>query len=227
MNRKWILGSVTVGCIVAAFACGGSTSSTGGGPDSGAGSSSGGGSGSSSGTGADSGSSSGGGSGSSSGGGSGSSSGANDGGTVVVEGGTFPCGQAVCNPPDVCCTTAGGGGGGGAMQTCESQSSCHGVAESCTADTCPSGALCCGTLMIGTGGVSGSTECVVGTKCPTGTDQLCSGTSPCPTGDRCVALGAGGGGGGGGGTDICRPEGDGGNFPHPDGGTSVPDAGAE
>jgi hypothetical protein len=68
-------------------------------------------------------------------------------------------------------------------------------------------------------GVSGATACVLGTSCPQGTDQLCSMTVPCPTGDTCrPLLGGGGGGGGGGGTEVCRPmmtKPDGGGFPPP------------
>jgi hypothetical protein len=106
--------------------------------------------------------------------------------------------------------------GMGATATCESASSCNGVAESCTALTCPSGALCCGTLSFGTGGLSGATECVVASECPKGTDQLCTSSSQCPTGDRCEGLGTGGGMGGG--TEVCRApvtQPDGGNFPPP------------
>jgi hypothetical protein len=107
----------------------------------------------------------------------------------------------------------------GATTTCESASACKGVSESCTADTCPSGSLCCGSLAVGTGGVSGSTECVTGTECPTGTDALCTTNAMCPQGETCEPLRLGGGGGmGAGGTEVCqkpvtRP--DGGNFPPP------------
>jgi hypothetical protein len=79
------------------------------------------------------------------------------------------------------------------------------------------------------GGVSGATECVEATTCPSGTSQLCTNSNQCPTGERCVGLGGGGGGGGGGGTEICRAIPDGGGFPHPDGGNFPPpkDGGAD
>jgi hypothetical protein len=221
MNKKWILGSLAIAALGAAWACGGTTSatSTDGGADGSimTNSSSGGGSGGA----GSNGSSGGAASSSSSGGGASSSSGGSvtsDGGPVtVVEGGPLPCGQAVCTPPEVCCQAAGNGGGGGATTTCEAPSACKGVSEGCTADTCPAGAICCGSLAIGTTGITGSTECVEGTACPKGDDQLCSPQTPCPTGETCQPLG---GGRGGGGTEICRAP-----IMRPDGGINRPDAG--
>jgi hypothetical protein len=119
-------------------------------------------------------------------------------GGMVVQGNPFPCGQSVCNPPNVCCDSRSGTGG--ITQTCEAKGACMGVAVGCTADTCPSGSVCCGTLMAGPGGGTGYTACETG-GCPSGTVQLCdpNGMGPmCPPGDMCSMVI-------GGGFDICRP----------------------
>jgi len=69
-------------------------------------------------------------------------------------------------------------------------------------------------------GETGTTQCLTG-SC--GSDlQLCSTADPCPTGDRCEALG------GGSTIEVCRTVGgipDGG-FRFPDAGTRLPEAGA-
>jgi hypothetical protein len=210
------------GSLVLAVACGGTTASPGNGPD-GGGSSSGSGSGSGGTT-----SSSGGGSGSSSGTGSSSGSSGDDGGVIVneagvptVPGNTFPCGTNVCNAPDVCCE-----GAGNTNPPCEAASACTGVAVACTATTCPSGSVCCGTLKNGGGHLSGSTECQAATTCAEGTTQLCTTQADCPQGDTCVPLGGGAGGGGGTTVRVCEPLPGGGDAgpPHFDGGFPV-DAG--
>jgi hypothetical protein len=69
---------------------------------------------------------------------------------------------------------------------------------------------------VGTGGDTGSTQCLTG-NC--GSDlQLCSTTVPCPSGERCEALGAGGA------IEVCRagtgPIFDGGGFKIPDADTT-------
>jgi hypothetical protein len=99
------------------------------------------------------------------------------------------------------------GGKGGGTATCEAQSACMGVSVACTAETCPTGAVCCGKLG-GTTMGTGSTACVSG-GCGSGEDQLCSGTVPCPTGERCEMLGNLG---------ICRPD----MTPPMDGGGKMP-----
>ena len=209
MKHGRILGALAATGAVALLACGGTSQSlANAGGDGGGGTGSGGSSGSSSG------SSSGGGS---SGGGGSSSGSAGDSG-VSVPGNPFVCGSGanatVCNPPEVCC---GAAGGGGTTPKCEAQSACTtGLATSCSASSCPSGASCCATITLSPTGTTGSTACVVG-GCGSAL-QLCSTTAPCPPADRCVALN--GGGGGGGGIDVCRPA----FGPIPDGGGAIRDA---
>lgn len=221
MTYRDLLGLSLASGTFVVWACGGSTGTpngagSDGGSSSGASAS---GSGSSSGTSAGSGSGStgddGGGSGSGSGGGSsGSSSGASSSGSTTdggqtVPGNQFNCGTTVanampCTPPDVCCEARGMGGAETA--TCEAESACTaGVATGCDVGSCPSGAVCCATITIGTAGESGSTSCVVG-SCSGGALQLCSTMNPCPAGERCVAAGAGGG------NEVCRAIPDGGGF---------------
>ena len=209
MKKNWILGSLAIATLGAAWACGGATTGASGNGDAGV-DATGGGSGSGT-LGADGGSS-----GSGSGGSSSSSSSggvARDSGTVV-EGGTFRCGQGMCSPPDVCCLTFGGT----VSATCEAQSLCTmGIAQACTAESCPAGSLCCGAFKGGGGGggFTGSSACVMGTTCPSGDVQACSMSVPCPAGDRCSRGG------------FCRPI-----APPPDGGvmdsgTDAHDAGAD
>jgi hypothetical protein len=218
MTYRKILGLSLASAGFVVWACGGSTdTTTGTGADGGSSSgTSAGGSGSSSGASAGSGSGSttddGGGSGSGGGSGgssSGSSSGSSTDGGQTVPGNQFNCGTTVanampCTPPDVCCEARGMGGAETA--TCEAQSACTtGVATGCDVGSCPSGAVCCATITIGTAGESGSTSCVVG-SCSGGALQLCSTMNPCPAGERCVGAGAGGG------NEVCRAIPDGGGF---------------
>jgi hypothetical protein len=97
------------------------------------------------------------------------------------------------------------------MAVCEAQSACtSGLVSNCSADSCPSGALCCATIMRMGGMTTGGTACVVG-GCGSG-QQVCSTKTPCPGTDRCVPIG--------GGISICRP-----GFNQPDGGFNGPDGG--
>jgi hypothetical protein len=100
-----------------------------------------------------------------------------------------------------------------------------GIPVACTADSCGSGSICCGSLGAAGGGGGAGTSCQTGT-CPQGQAQLCDPTAaqPCadPT-DHCRTLG-GGGGGGGQGISVCLPGGTGGG----DGGGGGPkDAAAD
>lgn len=146
----------------------------------------------------------------------------NDARVTTVPGTTFPCGTNVCAPPNVCCE-----GNAGGDPPCEAQSACNNIAVACTASTCPSRSLCCGSLKYGgggAGGVTGSTECQQASTCAAGTTQLCTTSSDCPTGDECVTLG-----GGAGGTFRVyeKRAGDGGAFQFDSGGPAPADAGGE
>jgi hypothetical protein len=70
--------------------------------------------------------------------------------------------------------------------TCEAASLCiDSIAHGCTDETCPSGALCCGTA-VADAGVFGSTECQVTTQCSADTAQVCTpGANDCAAGDFC------------------------------------------
>jgi hypothetical protein len=133
------------------------------------------------------GSTGGGGSNSGSSGSSGSSGGTSSGGptsdsgVVVVPGNPLPCGSGVCTPPDICCQRVKTG-----PATCEAASLCiDSIAHGCTDETCPSGALCCGTA-VADAGVFGSTECQVTTQCSADTAQVCTpGANDCAAGDFC------------------------------------------
>jgi hypothetical protein len=131
------------------------------------------------------------------GGGAGSSGGgpATDSGVVVVLGNTMPCGTNVCTPPNVCCQRVVTG-----PATCEQASLCtDSIAHGCTDATCPSGSICCGT---GTAdaGVSGFTQCQVGTQCSPATAPVCTnGGTPCPAGTFCPVDTAGLA------LDVCTP----------------------
>ena len=218
MKNIHILFSISAAVAIAAAACGGSTASSETGDASVDGNNSSGGSSSSSGSssgGTGSGSGSGGtSSGSGSGGISSSSSSGSGGMGVPVDGGPVPCGQAVCNSPQICCESAGVKGGG---RQCDDASDCKGISVGCTADTCPMGSLCCGSLTATMGMVSGATQCQ--TSCNQGQGQLCSPMAPCPNGEACIPIG--GGTAGTGAVSVCRTpmgKGDGGVMPPLDAG---------
>jgi hypothetical protein len=87
-----------------------------------------------------------------------------------------------------------------------------GVAVSCTADTCPSGSVCCATV---NGLRATSTQCQQG-ECGSSDRQLCSPTVMCPSGETCRTLG--------GALSYCAPMRDGG-VPMRDGGIPMRDGG--
>jgi hypothetical protein len=60
-----------------------------------------------------------------------------------------------------------------------------GVRVACTADTCPSGSVCCATV---SGLRPSSTQCQQ-SDCGSGERQLCSPTVPCPSGETCRTIG--------------------------------------
>jgi hypothetical protein len=101
----------------------------------------------------------------------------------VVLGNIFPCGTNVCTPPNVCCETLGS-----PILTCEAASACQAIAIGCSMTSCPSGALCCGSVS-GFGGATGSGQCQVGTTCSAGTGLFCTPNAippDCPNADYCA-----------------------------------------
>jgi hypothetical protein len=198
MKSMRVLFAVSLGVALAA-ACGGTTESgsNGSGDDGGASSSSGG-------SGSSSGSTS-----------SSSSSGSSSGGPAVDGGSVGPvaCGMTTCTAPQVCCVTRGPSGG---SETCVAPGSCMGIALTCSsAQSCPSGDVCCGTVSGGGGTYTINTSCEASCPMGQGNFQLCASTAECPTGRVCRA--------GPGGFKICVRAYDGGSF---DGGFPPPDSGA-
>ncbi len=104
-----------------------------------------------------------------------------DGGTDQIACGAKSCDSAT----QVCCV--GGGGGAAAGQACTTAAACKGQALACSgSNSCASGDVCCAEPAARGGGVTSKCE----TKCPMGSQQLCTTNTDCTADEVCRRLSA-------------------------------------